>query len=365
MGAGGRPASDRPDFAGEVLAALAFLMTGLGMHMTQTAGLALAADRATDETRPRVVALLYVMFLLGMAVSAVIVGWLLRDFDPITLIRVVQGCAVATMVLNMIALWKQEKVRPMTRAERAGAAPALPRRLGRLRPRRHRGAASGGRVPGHHGLQHAGRAAGTLWRRDPGPVGVRHHASDRDVDALGALVGLRCWPARWLARGIDPFRMAARGLLVGHRGLFGRHLRRPAAGSPRCSTRAPRLIGLGGGLFAVSTLTRRDDPAGQRRWRARPCAGGLGGGAGHRGGPVASFIGGALRDIVGHAADGRARSARPWPTPPSAIPFVYHVEIGLLFITLVALGPLVRYRARIPQRRTSALPRIGLADFPT
>ena len=46
--------------------ALAFLMTGLGMHMTQTAGLALACDRATEETRPRVVALLYVMFLVGM-----------------------------------------------------------------------------------------------------------------------------------------------------------------------------------------------------------------------------------------------------------------------------------------------------------
>jgi MFS transporter, BCD family, chlorophyll transporter len=29
-------------YAGEVLAALAFLMTGLGLHMTQTAGLALA-----------------------------------------------------------------------------------------------------------------------------------------------------------------------------------------------------------------------------------------------------------------------------------------------------------------------------------
>ena len=41
-----------PDWAGEALAALAFLMTGIGMHMTQTAGLALASDRATDETRP-------------------------------------------------------------------------------------------------------------------------------------------------------------------------------------------------------------------------------------------------------------------------------------------------------------------------
>ena len=51
-------------------------MTGLGLHMTQTAGLALASDRATDETRPRVVALLYVMFLVGMGVSALIIGWI-------------------------------------------------------------------------------------------------------------------------------------------------------------------------------------------------------------------------------------------------------------------------------------------------
>lgn len=36
-------------FAGEVLAALAFLMTGLGLHMTQTAGLALATDRADEK----------------------------------------------------------------------------------------------------------------------------------------------------------------------------------------------------------------------------------------------------------------------------------------------------------------------------
>ena len=61
-----------PTWAGEVLAALAFLMTGLGLHMTQTAGLALASDRATEETRPRVVALLYVMYLLGMGLSCLL-----------------------------------------------------------------------------------------------------------------------------------------------------------------------------------------------------------------------------------------------------------------------------------------------------
>ncbi len=75
-----------PSWAGEVGAALAFLLTGLGMHMTQTAGLALAADRASEETRPQVVALLYVMFLIGMAFSAIIIGTLLRDFSALRLV---------------------------------------------------------------------------------------------------------------------------------------------------------------------------------------------------------------------------------------------------------------------------------------
>jgi len=66
---------------GQIAAALAFLLTGLGMHMTQTAGLALAADRASEETRAKVVSLLYVMYLLGMGVAAVIIGTLLRDYS--------------------------------------------------------------------------------------------------------------------------------------------------------------------------------------------------------------------------------------------------------------------------------------------
>ena len=112
-----------PDWAGHVGAAAAFAMTGVGLHMTQTAGLALATDRATDETRPRVVALLYVMFLLGMGLSSIIIGWLLRDFTPLQLIRVVQGAASVGILLNLIALWKQEKVRPMSRTERETARP--------------------------------------------------------------------------------------------------------------------------------------------------------------------------------------------------------------------------------------------------
>jgi len=80
-------------------------------------------DRATEETRPQVVALLYVMFLIGMGVSAIVVGALLQNFSGLRLVQVVQGTAVVTLVLNIVALWKQEKVNPMTKEERAAPKP--------------------------------------------------------------------------------------------------------------------------------------------------------------------------------------------------------------------------------------------------
>ena len=99
-----------PSWAGEVLVAIAFLFTGIGMHITQTVGLALAADRATKENRPRVVALLYFMFLFGMGISAVVIGILLADFSKLRLIQVVQGSAVLTLIFNLVAVWRQEQI---------------------------------------------------------------------------------------------------------------------------------------------------------------------------------------------------------------------------------------------------------------
>ena len=99
-----------PSWAGEVLVAIAFLFTGIGMHITQTVGLALAADKATKENRPRVVALLYFMFLFGMGISAVVIGILLADFSKLRLIQVVQGSAVLTLILNLVAVWRQEQI---------------------------------------------------------------------------------------------------------------------------------------------------------------------------------------------------------------------------------------------------------------
>ena len=106
-------AANGPVWAGQVGAALAFLLVGFGIHMTQTAGLALATDLADEKSRPQVVALLYTMLLVGMVVSALVFGYLLNDFSQIKLIQVIQGAAVLTMVLNIIALWKTRNNRPV------------------------------------------------------------------------------------------------------------------------------------------------------------------------------------------------------------------------------------------------------------
>ena len=101
-----------PAFLGPAAAMAAFLLTGLGMHVSQTAGLALATDLASQETRPRVVALLYLMLLIGMIGSALIFAALLNDFGYVRLIQVIQSAAVVTLLLNVVAMFKQEVRRP-------------------------------------------------------------------------------------------------------------------------------------------------------------------------------------------------------------------------------------------------------------
>ncbi|MEI6162120.1 MAG: MFS transporter [Roseococcus sp.] len=97
-----------PMWAGQVAAAISFLLVGAGMHMVQTAGLALATDIAPPKVQAKVVALLSVMFLLGMLLSSIVFGALLTPFSQIKLIQVIQGAAAITMVINFIAVWKQE-----------------------------------------------------------------------------------------------------------------------------------------------------------------------------------------------------------------------------------------------------------------
>jgi MFS transporter, BCD family, chlorophyll transporter len=75
-------------------------------------GLALATDLTPAKSHAKVVGLMYVMLLVGMILSALIFGLALVNFTPGRLVQVVQGAAVASIVLNGIALWQQETRRP-------------------------------------------------------------------------------------------------------------------------------------------------------------------------------------------------------------------------------------------------------------
>ena len=347
-----------PEWAGKALAGIAFLMTGIGMHMTQTAGLALASDRATDETRPRVVALLYVMNLLGMALSAVILGLLLRNFDEIRLIRVVQGCAVVTMVLNLVALWKQEKVRPMSREEMEAARPIF--------------------HEGWRDLMAGGTAGRLLLVVMLGTMGFQMQdvlLEPYGAEILGLSVGSTTWltacnamgalvgfilAGRWMSQGHDMFRMSARGLLVGIAAFLMVIFAAPLQSSVMFYVGA-WCIGLGAGLFAVSTLTAAMALPEQGH-AGRGLVLGAWGAAQATAAGLSIALGGALRDAVGtYAMQGHLGPL--FQTRSFGYFVVYQIEIVVLFATILALAPLVRVTLFNAQHKTNAA-RMGLVDFP-
>ncbi len=346
--------------AGAALAGAAFLMTGLGLHMTQTAGLALAADRATDATRPRVVALLYVMFLLGMAVSAVVIGTLLSDFTPLRLIRVVQGAALATLLLNVVALWKQERVRPMSRADRDRARPGFAEAWGDF--------ARGGDAGRLLAVVFVGTMGfnmqDVLLEPYGGEILGLSVAATTWLSALwagGALLGFAL-AARWLSGGLDPFRMAARGILVGVAAFSAVVFAAPMAAPPLFFAGAVG-IGLGGGLFSVATLTAAMTlPA--RGVAGQGLALGAWGAAQATAAGLSIALGGVLADGT-RALAAKGALGATLDTPAIGYTTVYHVEIVLLFVTLAVLGPLVRLSFVNPVRENPEGGKIGLADFPT
>ncbi|MDX5349330.1 MAG: PucC family protein, partial [Paracoccaceae bacterium] len=152
-------------------------------------------------------------------------------------------------------------------------------------------------------------------------------------------------------------RTAARGILTGLVAFPCVIFAGPLASAPLFYAGAA-LIGLGAGLFAVSTLTAA--MALQTTGTGAGLALGAWGAAQATAAGLAIFLGGALRDLVGHlAASGTLGPALTDPT--LGYSFVYHAEIGLLFLTLVALGPLVRVQPLATPKGES----FGIAEFPT
>ena len=343
-----------PVIWGQLGAGAAFLLVGIGLHTTQTAGLALAADLAKPELRPRVVALLFVMLLVGMFLSALLFGWLLRDFDPIRLIRVIQSAAVITIVLNVIALWKQEP-RDLKRRVGVPAASSFGEAWRELKTDSRTSRLLVAVALGTAGFT----MQDILLEPYGGQILGMSVAQTTGLTALlaGGMLFAFAVSARRLGRGIDPHRLAAYGALVG---VFAFALV-ALVGAFKLSVLfavGVVLIGVGGGLFAVGTLTAA----------MALCRGGNSGLALGAWGAVqatasgvAIALGGALRDIVSElASNGVLGEALTGPA--TGYVFVYQLEVVLLFATLVAIGPLAAFTRRDQTRGET---RFGLAEFPS
>lgn len=342
-----------PILYGQMGAALAFLLVGAGLHTSQTAGLALATDLAPPESRPRVVALLYVMLLVGMVASSLCFGAALASFSQIRLIQVIQGVALATMLLNLTALWKQEARDPRATSPSRSQIPfahSWRDFIGRGRARRILLAV---------GL---GTAAFSMQDILLEPYGGQIlHLSVAQTTVLtamlagGSLAGF-AFAARSLGRGADPFRLAGFGALVGVAAFAA-----VVFAAPLDSTLLLRigttLIGLGGGLFSVGTLTAA---MGLAEGGQSGLALGAWGAVQATSAGAAIAIGGALRDLISSLAD-QGLLGPALTGPAVGYGAVYHLEIALLFATLVVIGPLVRSTSVAPSRPT---PRFGLAEFP-
>ena len=324
--AGAGQSAQAPAWIGQAGAALAFLMVGVGMHTTQTAGLALATDLAPPETQPKVVGLMYVMQLLGMMLSALLFGDLLSDYSPGRLVQVIQAAAIMTLVLNVVALWKQEarsRGRAHLRAEETFSQAWL---------RFTRGPHTARRLLGV-GL---GTMAFTMQDVLLEPYGGEVLAlSVSDTTfltatlALGGLIGFGI-ASRVLSGGADPYRMAMGGAWVGIPAFMAVIAAAPLQ-SAALFVLGAFLIGLAGGLFAHGTLTATMQQA--PRHEVGLALGAWGSVQATAAG-LAMVIGGLLRQVLGEPLGLSA-----------AYGAIYGLELLLLLATLIAMAPLARSRA--------------------
>jgi len=323
-----------PAFVGQIGAGLAFLLVGAGLHTVQTVGLALATDLVAEEAQPRVVGLMYVMLLLGMILSAVVFGALLAKFSALALIQVIQGAAVTTVVLNVIAIWKQEARDPHKTRE------------GREEPSFRESWASF--IEGDGAIRRliavgigtmAFSMQDVLLEPYGGQVLNLTVASTTRLTATlasGGLIGFLL-ASRVLGKGGDPFRMACYGALAGIPGFAAVILAAPMH-SALAFFLGTFLIGFGGGLLSHGTLTATMNHAPEKQ---RGLALGAWGAVQASAAGVAVAAGGILRDVV-NSAGTRGWLGGMFNGPATGYSLVYSIEIVMLIITLLAMMPLVR-----------------------
>ena len=325
--AGWGESAQAPQWVGHLATGVAFLLVGVGMHTTQTVGLALATDLSSVDKQPNVVGFLYVMMLLGMIGSALVFGDWLTDFSPGRLVQVVQAAAVSTLVLNVVAMWKQEG-RSRTRRPGQGQDPSFQEAWGVF-------------IGADHALRRlvvvglgtlAFGMEDVLLEPYGGEILQLSVASTTLLTATlasGGLLGF-IWASHRITRGARPLSVAALGCWLGLPAFALVVLAAWVGSAHAVFSLGAFLIGLGTGLFGHGTLTATMNLAPKDQVGL---AMGAWGSVQATAAGLALMLGGVLRDAVAAIS---SASTGYW--------LVYSIEWLLLVLTLWAMRPLLTSR---------------------
>jgi BCD family chlorophyll transporter-like MFS transporter len=243
------------------------------------------------------------------------------------LVQVVQAAAIITLVLNVIAVWKQEG-RSRQRRPGTGEDPSFAEAWRLF-------------IQGDHawrrlmvvGFGTMGFSMEDVLLEPYGGEILKLSVSDTTyltaTLASGSLIGF-AWASRVLSRGGDPYRMAAWGAAWGLP-AFVLVILAAIVQIPLVFSVGTFLIGLGAGLFAHGTLTATMNLASKEQ---AGLAMGAWGAVQATSAGLAMALGGVLRDVV-------ARGFDSW----TGYCFVYTLEFGLLAMTLWVMWPLTRIRS--------------------
>ena len=109
---------------GVALAAFGFFLVGLGVGAAGTSLLALLASMVEPDRRAPAATILWVMMIMGFALTASIAGRLLDPFTPARLVEVTAGVSILAFLLAVVALRGIEGA-PIAPPEAEGEKPAF------------------------------------------------------------------------------------------------------------------------------------------------------------------------------------------------------------------------------------------------
>jgi BCD family chlorophyll transporter-like MFS transporter len=112
-------------WAGIALAVPAFILVGLGVGAAGTALLTLMAKQVAPARRPAAATILWMLMILGIALTATLAGKLLHPFSLGLLVRVASSIAAGAFVLATAAIWGIEQTAPAEAAAPAEHTPFL------------------------------------------------------------------------------------------------------------------------------------------------------------------------------------------------------------------------------------------------